>query len=120
MDVDIDFSDVDSWFDDEESTVLAKEREIAEEAVRYAKDNGNYKDHTGHLRKSNDSEVVEGEKVTLSLFGNEFDKKNVVDALKAIGEKGTMNMKEETLIANVTALDEEKTKALKSALGIEA
>ncbi len=57
MDVDIDFSDVDSWFDDEKSSVLAKEREIGEEAVRYAKDNGNYKDHTGHLRKSNDSEV---------------------------------------------------------------
>lgn len=59
-------------------------------------------------------------KSTLSLFEQEFEKKAVVDALKAIGEKGAMNMKEETLIANVAALDEEKTKALKAALGIEA
>ena len=59
-------------------------------------------------------------KSTLSLFEQEFEKKAVVDALKAIGEKGTMNMKEETLIANVAALDEEKTKALKTALEIEA
>ena len=59
-------------------------------------------------------------KSTLSLFGQEFEKKAVVDALKAIGEKGAMNMKEETLIANVDALDEEKTKALKIALGIES
>ncbi len=59
-------------------------------------------------------------KSTLSLFEKEFEKKAVVDALKAIGEKGAMNMKEETLIANVAALDEEKTKALKTALGIEA
>lgn len=68
-------------------------------------------------------EVIEEkkeEKTTLSLFDKEFEKKAVVDALKTIGEKATMNMKEETLIANVTALDEEKTKALKAALGIEA
>lgn len=60
------------------------------------------------------------EKSTLILFEKEFEKKAVVDALKSIGEKGTMNMKEETLIANVAALDEEKTKALKTALEIEA
>lgn len=60
------------------------------------------------------------EKSTLFLFEKEFEKKAVVDALKSIGEKGTMNMKEETLIANVAALDEEKTKALKTALEIEA
>lgn len=68
-------------------------------------------------------EVIEEkkeEKTTLSLFDKEFEKKAIVDALKTIGEKATMNMKEETLIANVTALDEEKTKALKAALGIEA
>lgn len=59
-------------------------------------------------------------KETLSLFEQEFEKKAVVDALKSIGEKATMNMKEETLIANIVALDEEKTKALKTALGIEA
>lgn len=60
------------------------------------------------------------EKSILSLFEQEFEKKAVVDALKSIGEKATMNMKEETLIANILALDEEKTKALKTALGIEA
>lgn len=52
-----DFSDVDSWFDEETAHVLEKEREIGVEAVEYAKDNGNYQDHTGLLRKSNDSEV---------------------------------------------------------------
>lgn len=59
-------------------------------------------------------------KETLSLFEQEFEKKAVVDALKSIGEKATMNMKEETLIANIVALDEEKTMTLKTALGIEA
>jgi uncharacterized membrane-anchored protein YjiN (DUF445 family) len=60
------------------------------------------------------------EKSILSLFEQEFEKKAVVDALKAIGEKATMNMKGETLIANIVALDEEKTMTLKTALGIEA
>ena len=59
MDVDLDFSDVDSWFEDEKSNVLAKECEIGKDAVQYAKDNGNYKDHTGHLRASSESEVDE-------------------------------------------------------------
>lgn len=62
----------------------------------------------------------EEKKEILSLFEKEFEKKVIVDALKAIGEKASMNMKEDTLITNVTALDEEKTKALKVALGIEA
>ncbi|NDV81337.1 hypothetical protein [Bacteroides sp. 51] len=69
-------------------------------------------------------EVTEEKKVeeknTLSLFDKEFEKKTVVDKLKAIGEKATMNMKEETLIANVAALDEEKTAKLKESLGVEA
>lgn len=65
-------------------------------------------------------EVPEEKKeVKISLFEKEFDKKAVVEALKSIGEKGTMNMKEETLLANVATLDEEKTSALKEALGIE-
>lgn len=54
-----DFSDVDSWFDEETTRVLEKEREIGVEIVEYAKDNGNYQDHTGLLRKSNDCEVDE-------------------------------------------------------------
>lgn len=54
-----DFSDVDSWFDEETSRVLEKERDMGVEAVEYANDNGNYQDHTGLLRKSNDFEVDE-------------------------------------------------------------
>lgn len=66
-------------------------------------------------------EVPEEKKeVKISLFEKELEKKQLVEALKSIGEKGAMNMKEETLLANVTALDEEKTSALKKALGIEA
>lgn len=56
----------------------------------------------------------------IALFEQEFEKKVVVEALKSVGERATMSMKEETLIANVTALDEEKILALKQALGIEA
>lgn len=63
------------------------------------------------------SEEKKEEKI--SLFEKEFDKKALVDALKTIGEKATMNMKEETLIANVAALDEETIAKLKEALGIE-
>lgn len=58
--------------------------------------------------------------VKISLFELEFDKKALVDALKAIGEKATMNMKEETLLANVAALGEDKATGLKEVLGIEA
>ena len=72
-------------------------------------------------RKLAERIVVPEEKneVKISLVEKEFDKKELVEALKSIGEKGAMNMKEETLLANVTALDEEKTLALKKALGIE-
>lgn len=67
--------------------------------------------------------VVEEEKaadpVLITLFEKEFEKKVVLDALKAIGEKVVWNMKSENIVANVAALDEEKTAALKTALGIE-
>lgn len=53
---------------------------------------------------------------TLSVFGKDVDKKTLVDALKSIEEKANMNMKEETLLAIVEALDEEKTDKLKEAL----
>ena len=66
-------------------------------------------------------EAIEEKKESkISLFEKEFDKKELVEALKSVGEKATMNMKEETLLANVTGLDEDKTSALKKALGIEA
>ena len=52
----------------------------------------------------------------IALFDGEYGKKAIVEALKAIGEKATMNMKEETLLASVAALDEEKALELKEAL----
>lgn len=66
-------------------------------------------------------EVVEEKKAPrgITLFDQEFEKKAIVDGLKSIGEKAQMNMKDETLIANVAALEEEKVSALKLALGIE-
>lgn len=68
-------------------------------------------------------EVIEEEKtpdpVLIPLFEEEFEKKAVIKALKAIGEKAAWNTNEETIIANVEALDEDKTLALKTALGIE-
>lgn len=50
------------------------------------------------------------------LFEREYEKKYVVEALKTIGEKATMNMKEETLIASVNALDEDMLGKLKDVL----
>lgn len=68
-------------------------------------------------------EVLEEEKasdpVLITLFEKEFEKKAVIKALKAIGETAAWNIKDENLIANIAALDEEKTSALKTALGIE-
>lgn len=68
-------------------------------------------------------EVVEEEKaadpVLITLYEKEFEKKVVLDALKAIGEKVAWNMKSENIIANVSALDEEKAASLKTALGIK-
>lgn len=57
MAVDFDFSDVDAFFQQGESEVVAKVGEIGNESVQYAKDNGTYKDRTGTLRQSNDSEA---------------------------------------------------------------
>ena len=54
----------------------------------------------------------------INVFGQDVEKKAVITALKAIGEKAAWNMKDENLIANIAALDEEKTVALKTALVI--
>lgn len=59
------------------------------------------------------------EPVLITLFEKEFEKKAVIKALKDIGETAAWNIKDENLIANITALDEDKTDALKTALGIE-
>jgi hypothetical protein len=65
------------------------------------------------------AELIESEKPkTITVFEKEFGKKVVVEALKAIGEKATMNMKEETLLSTITALDEEKVLALKESLEV--
>lgn len=74
-------------------------------------------------------EVVEEEKaaegktgndpVLITLFEDEFEKKTIIKALKSIGESAAWNIKDENLIANIAALDEEKASALKTALGIE-
>ena len=59
------------------------------------------------------------EKVKISLFEKEFEKKALIDALKSIGAQASGNMKEETLLSKVSELDEESTAKLKEALGIE-
>lgn len=88
--------------------------EIEDEArVRYLED----RELAERVEALKVSEEKKEEKI--SLFENEFEKKALVDALKSVGGKAAMNMKEETLIANVTALDEEATAKLKEALGIE-
>lgn len=61
-------------------------------------------------------ELNEEKQGNISLFGSEYEKKSVVDALKSIGEKATMNMKEETLLSVIEALNKEKMKDLEEAL----
>ena len=59
MAVDFDFSDVDAAFDEFKREVKDAMTEVGEEAVQYAKDNGDYQDITGTLRKSKEYEVDE-------------------------------------------------------------
>lgn len=59
MGVNFDFSDVDSFLQDEEWNVQKKMIDIGEEAVRYAEEHGNYQDHTLTLRTSNDFDIDE-------------------------------------------------------------
>lgn len=60
--------------------------------------------------------ATEEKGVKISIFESEFDKKTLVDALKSIGVQASGNMKEETLLANVSELDEESTDKLKEVL----
>lgn len=62
----------------------------------------------------------EKKEVKISLFDKEFEKKVLIDALKSIGAQASGNMKEETLLAKVSELDEESIAKLKVTLGIEA
>lgn len=57
--------------------------------------------------------------VKIFLFEKEFDKKALVDALKAIGVQAAGNMKEDTLLGKVSELNKESIAKLKEALGIE-
>ena len=57
--IDADFSDVDQFFEDGTSEVVAGMKEEGEAFVEDAKATGNYQDYTKHLRESNDYEVNE-------------------------------------------------------------
>ena len=68
-------------------------------------------------------EVIEEQEIDdvlmITVFEKEFEKKVVIDALKAIGEKTAWNMKDEKVLFNISELDADKVAALKTALGIE-
>ena len=61
----------------------------------------------------------EKRELKISLFEKEFEKKDLVDALKSISVQATGNMKEETLLAKIAELDEESTAKLKEVLDIK-
>ena len=67
------------------------------------------------------AEVIEEKKASkgIVLFEQEFEKKDVVEALQSIWVSVTANMREGTLLSKAGEQDEEKTSALKEALGIE-
>nr|DAQ64391.1 MAG TPA: hypothetical protein [Bacteriophage sp.] len=67
MDVDFDFSDVDSFFDEGEWEVEKKMIDVGDEAVKYAEEHGNYQDHTLTLRMSNKYDV---DKDGLTLYND--------------------------------------------------
>ena len=67
MDVDFDFSDVDSFFDQGEWEVEKKMIDVGDEAVKYAEEHGNYQDHTLTLRTSNKYDV---DKDGLTLYND--------------------------------------------------
>lgn len=72
------------------------------------------------VKPAEEKKISEKKKeVKISLFGKEFEKKVLIDALKSIGVQASGNMKEKTLLAKVAELDEESTVQLKEALGIE-
>lgn len=57
MAVDFDFSDAGEALSQFNAEVKGAMAEVGEEAVRYAKEHGDYQDRTGTLRKSNRYEV---------------------------------------------------------------
>jgi hypothetical protein len=67
MDVDFDFSDVDSFFDEGEWEVEKEMIDVGDEAVKYAEEHGSYQDHTLTLRTSNKYDV---DKDCLTLYND--------------------------------------------------
>lgn len=59
MDVDYDFSDIDSFISKGKWEVQKKMIDVGAEAVEYAEENGDYQDHTLTLRTSNVYDVEE-------------------------------------------------------------
>lgn len=57
--VDFDFSDVDAFIQQGKKEVMQKEAEIGAEAVEYNVREGDYKNHTFNLRRSNGFDVDE-------------------------------------------------------------
>lgn len=57
MAVDFDFSDFKEALNEFKAEVKGEMAEAGEKAVQYAKEHGDYQDHTGTLRKSNRYEV---------------------------------------------------------------
>ncbi len=67
MDVDFDFSDVDSFFDEGEWEVEKKMIDVGDEAMKHAEEHGDYQDHTLTLRTSNKYDV---DKEGLTLYND--------------------------------------------------
>ena len=59
MDVKVELSGLDDFLSELEKEILNTMREVGEEAVEYAKENGTYHDVTGNLRRSNEYKVSE-------------------------------------------------------------
>lgn len=57
MGVDFDFSDVNSFLEEEMWRVQKKMIDIGDEGIEYAEEYGNYQDHTLTLRTSNDFDI---------------------------------------------------------------
>ena len=57
--VDFDFSDVDAFIQQGKHEVMQKEAEIGAEAAEFNRREGNYKNHTWNLRRSNGFDVDE-------------------------------------------------------------
>lgn len=59
MDITVDFSDVESFFNEGTSELKDKMNEVGEKAISYAQRTGDYTDQTGKLRKSGEYNVQE-------------------------------------------------------------